>query len=280
MRILILGGKGQLGMAIVRRLRNRHPTISNPSHDELDITDFREMTHYVKDFNPSVIINCVAIHDAKLCEEDPEKARLVNVTAVEELARIADEVGAKLIHFSTDQVLRASPGVQDETADTFAYDVYSQTKRESELVVSGRYTVVRVSALYGHDPCRGKSRPSFVEQVIQAVDEGRVLELPSNIGCSPGYVEDIAKSLSRMISDMFSLPRIVHLSPQQLSGYSWYRFACDVAQEYKKDASDLIVRKHQPGQSTGLVNMKTQFNWWLPPVRESLKRYMKKRKES
>lgn len=282
MRVLLIGAQGQLGGIIFHRLAAVHRIIKAPSHDILDITDLHSTEKFIEDYGPNIIVNCSAVHDTKVCQEDPEKARMVNTIAVGNLSNIADQIKAKLFHFSTDQVLKAPPNLQDEDVHTYDYDVYSQTKREGELVVSTSHTIIRISALFGHDFCRGKNRPNFVEQIIQVIEEGRVVGLPSNLGCSPGYAEDIAKIVARLTRENNPLPHIIHLAPADLMGYSWYSFGIDVVDIYGRKSKGFrhITRAHRSGPSTGLVNMTSRYNYQLPPVRNALGRYIKQRKKS
>ncbi len=281
MRVLIVGASGQLGQALTRRLKDNRHKVFTPTHEFVDITKPRETIQFISELKPWTIINCAAYHDAKKCEENPGLARGVNVEGVELLNKIASQVDAKLIHFSTDQVLKSPPILPDEESLTCQYNIYSQTKREGELSIDSQHTVIRVSALYGHEPCRGKDRPNFVEQVIQAIDEDKSLHLPTNLGCSPGYVEDIATVVEKLVGNK-DLPPVINLAPTGLDGtFSWFDFALSVWRVYKGDSGldSKIRRRSVNNEKTGLVNMGTKTGWGLPNVEDSLSRYITKRKE-
>jgi len=284
MRVLIFGAEGQLGMAIKSCLRAAEHEVLGPSHKEADITDYRNLVQAVATFKPDITINCAAVHDAKTCDEQPALAERVNVEAVRWMSALADADKSRFYHISTDQVLVQKQGAStyaDETFPPFYYDTYSRTKRDGEKAVLECQTIFRVSGLYGHTPCRGKSRPNFVEQVVAASKKKEVLHLPDNIGCSPGYCEDIGMLMTKLIR-IEGLPHVIHLSPYNLSGrYSWFQFAWDILETYL-DKGPLgpighIEPKTVQNPQMKLVNMITRFTWTLPAVRDSLRRYFEKR---
>lgn len=279
----MLGAQGMLGQALVNRLRKTEGEfiVEAPSRKILDITEHSQLYTFVNHFQPHVTINCAAIHDAKICEAFPELAEAVNVTAVEVLVKAVEAQGGKLIQISTDQVLKAPPNLQYEDADTYSYDVYTRTKRAAELAIPSGHTIIRVSALYGHTPCRGKPRPNFVEQIVAKIEKGEEIELPDNTGCSPGYVDIIAVRLLSIVRCK-AAPDIIHLTPRSLGGaYSWFKFGCDIAEAFMEagySGSAPVLEVCNKTTPTGLVNMDTKSVWYMPLIQGSLGVYFKRRK--
>ena len=272
MKILLLGGQGQLGRAIIR---SSTATILHPRSVELDITDEYSVSRFLKKTDPDVVINCAAIHDIAKCDQDESYAWKVNSQAVFNLVKVCIDGGIKFVQISTDQVMKG-PGIAYEDGETHPYNVYTSSKlaAEEHVVAQGQF-VVRVSGLYGVDPCRGKDRPNFVEQMIECIDLGWDLHLPANRGCSPGYCEDITTQLTLMIFSS-EQPNVVNLTPSGLSGtYSWYHLASDIVEVRGSPVKVLQI----PGteDSSGVVNMGTRYNWSLPSVKESLRVYLNDR---
>jgi dTDP-4-dehydrorhamnose reductase len=275
MRILVLGAQGQLGSAISSRLLERGHYLITPTHSECDVTDLFGLQEYIIAENPNVIINCAAMHDIAKCELQPTTTRAVNTLAVAVMDHTARKVSAKLFHVSTDMVF-SSPGVCYEDTETSIShkSVYSDSKRASETLLRHQNTVVRVSALYGPSPCRGKSRPNFVEQVLRKVESGEPLEFPSNMGCSPGYCPHIADVFAELVVTDY-VPRIVHIAPPHLRDYSWYSFARDIVKEYGSS-------REVTGTSVGTLehnvfNLSTRYNWSLPLITNSIREYLEVR---
>lgn len=287
-RVLIIGGTGQLGVPLVKCLRTEGFEVSAPSRREFDILSFwysrlgTSEESFLHEFEPDVVINCAAVHDAKFCERHPDTASQTNDCAVAWLHNTISKY-IQLIHISTDQVLRAPPGLQNEESETFWYDTYSKTKGlgELHLLRQPNRTIIRVSGLYGTSPCRGKPRPNFVEQMVSLFESSVESSVFTNVGCSPGYTVDIAEQICSMLKED-GLPNIVHLAPEDLNGsYSWLDFARDIGNTFLDTTfTEWVLRgDFHKGPSTGLVNMTTKYKWKLPPVLDSLKRYKVEREQ-
>ena len=103
MKIMILGGKGQLGSDCTAVLNETHEVMS-VDLDELDITDVSEAEAVVRDFGADVMVNCAAFTRVNECETEKELACKINVDGPKNLAAAAKKQGAQLIHISTDYV--------------------------------------------------------------------------------------------------------------------------------------------------------------------------------
>lgn len=100
--ILVTGSSGLLGSEIKKQL-NDTPAYF-PSRDELDVTDYQSINKYFKNKKIKSIINCAANVNAEYLEENEEIARKITVDAPKFLAKKSSEIGAAIIHISTDYV--------------------------------------------------------------------------------------------------------------------------------------------------------------------------------
>ncbi len=154
MKILITGGKGQLGMDCVRVLRETNDVLSIDL-DELDITKLSGVESLVQRFVPNIIINCAAYTQVDNCEIEKDLAWNVNVKGTENLLKCSDKQGIRLIHISTDYVFDGSkkipePYVEKDKPKPVSY--YGKTKYESEKVVRSavdRHVILRTAWMYG-----------------------------------------------------------------------------------------------------------------------------------
>src|SRR5215831_16084769 len=127
MRIAILGANGQLGRDLVHALRS-HEVIAFTRSD-FDVTDYAEARRCISTAQPHVLINTTAYHRVDDCEGQPETAYSVNVLAVLNLVRIANELGAMLVHFSTDYVFDGrSTEPYTEASPPMPLSVYGNSK--------------------------------------------------------------------------------------------------------------------------------------------------------
>jgi dTDP-4-dehydrorhamnose reductase len=154
MKILVAGGKGQLGTDCVQVFRETHDVLAIDL-DELDITRLVDLETLVKKFLPSTIINCAAYTQVDNCETEKDLAWNVNVIGTENLVKCVEKHGGRLIHISTDYVFDGrkkipEPYVEKDQPNPVSY--YGKTKYESEKVVrsvSDRHVIVRPAWMYG-----------------------------------------------------------------------------------------------------------------------------------
>ncbi len=154
MKILVTGGKGQLGTDCVRVFRETHEVLAIDL-DELDITRLADLEALIQKFMPNIIINCAAYTQVDNCEIEKDLAWNVNVTGTENLVRCLKKQGGRLIHISTDYVFDGrkkipEPYVEKDQPNPISY--YGKTKYESEKVVrsaSERHVIVRPAWMYG-----------------------------------------------------------------------------------------------------------------------------------
>ncbi len=104
MKYLILGASGQLGKEFVRRLSSEGFPFTAFSREELDITNSALLRERVVELRPKAVINCTAYNQVDWAEVEYERALQVNALSVLYLAMICREVGAILVHYSTDYV--------------------------------------------------------------------------------------------------------------------------------------------------------------------------------
>lgn len=154
MKILVTGGKGQLGTDCVRVLREIHDVLAMGS-DELDITCRADLEALVQKFMPDIIINCAAYTQVDQCEIEKKLAWKVNVTGTENIVKCLEKQGDRLIHISTDYVFDGRKKIPEpyvETDEPNPVSYYGTTKYESEKVVqraSDRHVIVRPAWMYG-----------------------------------------------------------------------------------------------------------------------------------
>jgi dTDP-4-dehydrorhamnose reductase len=140
-KVLILGATGMLGHTLYYYLKEntayhvtslvfRHPL--NEDSVICDVTDRKRTESIIKEINPNVIINCIGIL-IRGSNNDYSNAIYINAFFPHLLSDIAEEIGAKLIHISTDCVFSGKKGGYVETDFRDADDLYGRTKALGEL---------------------------------------------------------------------------------------------------------------------------------------------------
>ncbi len=222
MKILICGGKGQLGSDCTRVLGGKYDVASLGSK-ELDITDPAAVHEAVQENAPDLILNCAAFTKVDECEIRKDLAWRVNAEGPRNLAHIAGSLGLRLIHISTDYVFdgrKKVPEPYTEADDPTPLSYYGTTKLEGEKAITEAtddYIILRTAWLYG---IRGHN---FLKTILRSVlkDSGRGIRVVDDQFGSPTWSSNLARQIMRLIETRGK--GIYHASSE---GYcTWYELA-------------------------------------------------------
>jgi len=228
MRGLIFGGTGMLGRAVVREARSRGHAALALAHGQADVTDRERVLYWADTFRPSVIVNCAAYTQVDDCEDNRDHAFAVNDEAVGHLAEAAGEVGAKLVHVSTDYVFdgqgEAPYGEDDDTGPLSIYGASKLAGERRALSAEGGL-VVRASWLFG------PGGPNFAATMVRLIVEGhtplRVVD--DQEGC-PTYTPFLARALWDLAG--LGATGVVHYRNRE--PVTWYGFTREIASLFQK----------------------------------------------
>ena len=224
--VVILGGSGQMGIALSRipwatRLPVREPAhVVTLEHQRFDITRDDHRRSLLDDRKPSVVINAAAYTNVEGAEDEPDLCREVNVRAPAELARLCAERGCRFVHLSTDYVFdgdQRTPYTEDDP--TGGLSVYGRSKAEGDAAVlgaDGSPLVVRSSWLFGE----GRN---FVRTILRLAGErDRLQVVADQVGC-PTRAEDFADAVARLLA--IGAQGLYHFSND--GACSWFDFALE-----------------------------------------------------
>jgi dTDP-4-dehydrorhamnose reductase len=188
-KILVTGAAGLVGSRFAQRFGVDHD-VRAVTRDELDITDRAMVRSRVAAEQPSLIVNCAVIQVDE-AEQNPAKAAAVNVQGPKFLAEAATQVGAEIIHFSTQYVFYGEPigrapyTIEDEPRPI---NLYAKTKAAGEEAVRdacAQSYIIRTSWVYG----RGKN--SFLCTVHDDLESRKPVRAIDDVWSSTTYVEDL-----------------------------------------------------------------------------------------
>ena len=227
MNIFVTGGNGQLGneMRVVsKESRNRYIFTDVV---ELDITNLEAIRYMLKMERVDVVVNCAAYTNVDRAEEDEIMADLLNNKAAGNLAVVAKEVGATLIHVSTDYVFQGDKNTPyKEDCETSPLGVYGRTKLAGERSIQAtgcNYLIFRTSWLYSS---YGKN---FVKTMQRLTRDKNSLKVVFDQVGTPTYAGDLAAIIYKVIEkDMLDKQGIYHFSNEGVC--SWYDFAQEVCE--------------------------------------------------
>jgi len=153
-KVVILGSSGLIGHQVYLRLKARtdfeiysmaHQRIMDSKTILLDARDENLLTQTIQEINPDVIVNCMGILIGE-ANKDPAHAIFLNAYIPHCLKDVADRLGAKLVHVSTDCVFSGKKGAYIETDLKDADDIYGRSKGLGE-VTSGPHLTLRTSVV-------------------------------------------------------------------------------------------------------------------------------------
>lgn len=310
-KILIIGSRGMLGQELVGVFSgDKDFEIISWDREEVDITDKNNLFEKIKKLKPEIIINSAAYNAVDKCEEDDkefELAKKINGEAPGYLAEISKEIGAILVHYSTDYVFGkemppipepkgctgscGSCGLHEDFAPEIGFDEnakpapvsrYGETKLMGEKLVQEKgekYYLVRTSKIFGKPALSEGAKKSFFDVMLavgkKAVAEGgEVKAVDEETSCFT-YAPDLARKTKEIIEAKkeFGIYHIVNSDP-----CTWYEAVLElykqtgIAPKVVPVSADEFPRPAMRPFFSVLINTK------LNPLRsykEALREYLK-----
>lgn len=233
-KLILIGSEGMLAQ-MVKRLMPMEYAAFYFDLPKFDITDRKRVLTTLMRIKPNLIVNCAAYTDVDGCESNEDLAFRVNGVGPGYLAEAAVEIGATLVHISTDYVFpgdQAVPYREEDPPEPLSVYGRSKLAGEKAIIYSGltHYFILRTSWLFGPG---GKN---FVETILRLASEKEMLRIVSDQHGSPTYTEDLAKAIFSLLETAAqrSLYGVYHFSNN--GSCSRYEFAGKIisfAQSYK-----------------------------------------------
>jgi dTDP-4-dehydrorhamnose reductase len=228
MKIAVIGANGQLGSDLVAAFSGNGDAVNALTHPDIEISDLPSVSRVLGNIQPDVIVNTAAMHHVENCEREPDKAFAANALGPRNLALVARDLAAVLLHVSTDYVFdgsKGSPYVEEDNPRPL--NAYGVTKLAGEHFVRATTTkhfVIRTSGLYGKSPCRAKGGLNFIELMLKLAKERGEVRVVDNEVVSPTSTAELAEQIVRLSrSDCYGL---YHATAE--GSCSWYEFAREI----------------------------------------------------
>ena len=236
-KILVTGCNGQLGREIQKEYGQEDVILVCTDVGDLDISDNAQVMRYMREQQPDVIINCAAYTAVDACEKEWDLAYRINAIGPRNLAIASREVGAKLVHISTDYVFEGNADKPyTEFDEVHPVSAYGRTKLEGERFVqqfAERYFILRTAWLYGD----GNNFAKTMLRLAESHDEVRVV--CDQFG-SPTSTAELAKAIH-------------HLEPSE--NYGLFHATCEGSCSWADFAEEVFLLA---GKSTKVVRVTTE----------------------
>jgi dTDP-4-dehydrorhamnose reductase len=275
MRIAITGANGQLGKALQAQFAPDH-TLTALGHNELELGHTDCVARLVAT-GAELVIHSAAYTNVDGCARDPELAYRVNGLGTQYVALACQELNARLVYISTNEVFDGA-GV----APYFEYDMaapinaYGRSKWAGEQAVRellDRFYIVRVAWLFGGER-------NFVRTILRLASERDTLSLVADEVGSPTYAPDAAAAIAQLIEKPFY--GTYHLVNEGIC--SRYEFAAEIFRQaghghmalhrimladYKRDS---VVPPYTPLRNLAAATLGIRLRPWQDALQSYLTR--------
>ena len=196
MRILVTGRDGQVARSLAECAGESAHDLVFAARPDFDLADPDSIRRTVADVRPDLILSCAAYTAVDRAEDEPDLAMAINGAAPGIITDAAAELGAPVIHLSTDYVFDGSGTRPWREEDAVApLGVYGRTKLAGERALAAsdaRWAVVRTAWVYspfGHN---------FVKSMLRLAGDRDELGVVSDQHGNPTSALDIARALLAM----------------------------------------------------------------------------------
>lgn len=207
MKILILGGQGNLGTQLKKVFAEDFETISWDRED-IDVLDFSALNNSINELKPDLVINAIAYNAVDKCEDkkEYELALKLNAEFPGVLAEIVRNLGATLIHYSSDYVFNGTEDKREFTEDDTPNPVnkYGESKfaGEREILKQGErglnFYLLRTSKLFGPKGGSPEAKPSFFDIMLNLSQDKKDLTVVNEELSCFTYTPDLAAATKRL----------------------------------------------------------------------------------
>ena len=198
MKVLVTGAGGMLGQEVVVAARRAGHGVVALERCELDVTERELVRRRLEAERPDAVVNCAAYTDVDRAEDERGRAFELNGRAPGVVAAAAAEVGASILHLSSDYVFDGRKGEAYVESDaTGPLSAYGESKLAGEaptIEANPHHFVVRSAWLFG---LGGRNFVDTMLRLGHERDEVRVVD--DQVG-SPTFCPDLAEALLALIA--------------------------------------------------------------------------------
>lgn len=289
--IWVIGNKGMLGTELVNLFDNNHVHYAGTDR-EVSILDPPPLRNFVENKNIEWIINCAAYTAVDKAEDDSELCHALNAQGPENLGRLAQEIGARVLHISTDYVFSGNPLLEAGRPRPYREDdpvgptgVYGKSKAEGErllMAAAPNSIILRTAWLYG------KHGNNFVYTMLRLMNERDTIGVVADQRGSPTWAYDLASAILYLINLPHEklIPGIYHYTNEGET--TWYDFAREIyrlGKQYSLITRDCEIKPlttdqyptkaRRPAYSVLSKEKIKALGVSIPPWQESLERFMR-----
>lgn len=244
-KILLIGITGQVGQELQQTL----PAIGEVvgvGRQSLDLSQPEQIQQKIAEIQPDIVVNAAAYTAVDQSESESDLAMTINANAPKAISLAAQEIGAKVLHISTDYVFNGqnhTPYLESDQTDPLG--VYGKSKLLGEIAVQehcDRHLILRTAWVYG-----SRGHGNFVKTMLRLGAERTELKIVADQIGSPSWSYDIALAITQLINKSAAEENINGVYHFTNSGVaSWYDLAVATFAEAKQLGFPLKIEQVIP----------------------------------
>lgn len=230
MRVLILGSQGMLGQELVAVGTAAGHEILAWDKTDVDLTA-PDALEKIRAAQPKLIINAVA-YNAVDDIETPSGwaiAEKINGELPGQLAKVAQDIGATFIHFSSDYIFDGENDAgYTEDAEPSPVNAYGRSKLMGETAVrsvGGNFYLIRLSRLFGKPASSAGGKRSFVDIMMELGRTKEPINLVDEEVGAPTYAPDLAREVFALVAERAPFG-IYHMTNS--GACTWFEFGQEI----------------------------------------------------
>lgn len=244
-KILLTGITGQVGQELQKTLGNLGDVVG-VGRDKFDLSKPEQIKQQIAEIKPNIVVNAGAYTAVDKAEKEPELAVAINADAPKAIALAANDIGATVVHISTDYVFNGqnySPYLEADSTDPLG--VYGSSKLQGEIGVvenCDRHIILRTAWVYG-----SRGHGNFVKTMLRLGETREELKVVADQIGSPTWSSDIADAITNLLTKLeedSTVNGIYHFSNSGVA--SWYDLAVAIFDEAKQLGFPLKIKQVLP----------------------------------
>ena len=207
MKLLVLGGSGLIGHAIVKKSKNEFDVLTTYYRNSVAIdnvnsfecyfpNDLDKLEEVVKKEKPDVIVNTIGYSNIDFCESNKNNTEMLHVETTERICNICESNDSKQIFLSSDYVFDGEKGDYSENDIPNPVNFYGLSKLKAEQLIlkSPINTVIRTSVIYDWD-----YRARFFNSVIKNLQNNQEINATTDVYNSITCLDNLVESILKVI---------------------------------------------------------------------------------
>ncbi len=200
MKVLLIGGTGQIGLELQPLFQQKNINAFAPSRSEMNLETPDQIDLCLKQYQPDFVINAASYNDPVMAENEPSRCFKMNRDAIAELADCCERQGAALIHISTYRVFdgeKKEAYTEKDTPNPTGVLATSRWQAEQQIHQRcSRHIILRFSWVIS------EHRNNLLRYLLNQITEKKEVAVVSDqLGC-PTPAEDAAKVIVAILQQL------------------------------------------------------------------------------